>query len=494
SIGRPDKEQAEALDFIDQNRENLLDIMNSISEFAQIKSASTDLIPDEVSIASVIEDSIQEEREEGASLGKELNAGRISSSLLVYTDKNRLKGFISQAIKVLSRITEENTVYISSQQYDDEFFIITFRDNYSRISEKLLANFEGFFNGKSQISPKNFHLSRYNFSSMKELMKLLKSEYEVVLRSGKPYEIGFKFPMNLFEEKASVREEVEIDNFRGTPKPLAPTPAYADSKSGVTKEVIPDPFKQSFINETGYQQHSAPFTETIRPAAKAPEHGFAAFESPAGSFSDDDFVVPVSEKFSFQSNAPSQATIAKKESTSYRALDFNNPVEAPFTQQPVHVEQQQFTPPVFQEPSFTVPAMSQTPVQNVFSLSDFSCLYIEDQVDSQILFKVQMKELREIRFAVSFEEALPLLTSYNFDFIVMDINLQGEYNGLDALKMIHQMPQFSHLPIIAVTAYVLPGDKDKFILAGFNDFISKPIFREKMIDSLEKIFKKKVNS
>ncbi len=121
-------------------------------------------------------------------------------------------------------------------------------------------------------------------------------------------------------------------------------------------------------------------------------------------------------------------------------------------------------------------------------ISSLNCLYIEDQVDSQILFKVQMKELKEIKFAVSFEDALPLLDSSHFDFIVMDINLQGEYNGLDALKIIHKMPGYENIPIIAVTAYVLPGDKEKFIATGFNDFISKPIFREKMIESLEKIF------
>ncbi len=123
-----------------------------------------------------------------------------------------------------------------------------------------------------------------------------------------------------------------------------------------------------------------------------------------------------------------------------------------------------------------------------FDLSELKCLYIEDQVDSQILFKVQMKELKEIKFAVSFEEALPLLDSERFDFIVMDINLQGEYNGLDALKIIKRMPGYENTPIIAVTAYVLPGDREKFIATGFEDFISKPIFREKMVSTLERIF------
>jgi len=126
--------------------------------------------------------------------------------------------------------------------------------------------------------------------------------------------------------------------------------------------------------------------------------------------------------------------------------------------------------------------------KNSNGISSLRCLYIEDQVDSQLLFKVQMNDLKSIQFATSFEEALPLLESNEFDFIIMDINLQGEYNGLDALKIIHQIPKLQKIPVIAVTAYVLPGDKEKFISTGFTDFISKPIFRDKLLESLKKIF------
>jgi len=59
---------------------------------------------------------------------------------------------------------------------------------------------------------------------------------------------------------------------------------------------------------------------------------------------------------------------------------------------------------------------------------------------------------------------------------------------LDALKIIKRMPGYENTPIIAVTAYVLPGDREKFIATGFEDFISRPIFREKMISTLERIF------
>lgn len=121
-------------------------------------------------------------------------------------------------------------------------------------------------------------------------------------------------------------------------------------------------------------------------------------------------------------------------------------------------------------------------------LSELNCLCVEDQVDSQILFKVQMKELKSVEFCASFEEAIPLLKSKSFNFIVMDINLQGEYNGLDALHILRKMPAYQDVPVIAVSAYVLPGDKAKFIAAGFNDFISKPVLHDKLVDSLKRIF------
>ena len=122
------------------------------------------------------------------------------------------------------------------------------------------------------------------------------------------------------------------------------------------------------------------------------------------------------------------------------------------------------------------------------NLSELKCLYIEDQIDSQILFSFQMSELKEIKFASSLEEAIPILENNNFDFILLDINLQGDYNGIDALKYIHKISGFETTPIIAATSYLLPGDKEKFISTGFDDFISKPIFHDNMVMSLSKVF------
>ncbi|MGE5365612.1 MAG: PAS domain S-box protein [Bacteroidota bacterium] len=148
-------------------------------------------------------------------------------------------------------------------------------------------------------------------------------------------------------------------------------------------------------------------------------------------------------------------------------------------------------PPVRTEKGFDHTADIQPPAATAetaktrLDLSRYSCLYLEDQIDSQILFKVQLKEFRKLDLCVSLEDALPLLENNHYDIIVLDMNLQGEYNGLDALRIIRQMPHYSGSIILAVTAYVLPGDKDKFIAAGFNGFISKPIMKDKLVKILE---------
>jgi CheY-like chemotaxis protein len=98
-----------------------------------------------------------------------------------------------------------------------------------------------------------------------------------------------------------------------------------------------------------------------------------------------------------------------------------------------------------------------------------------------------MKDLKNIEFAVSFESAIPLLKAKKFDFILMDINLQGEYNGLDALRIIQKMPGYKNVPIIATTAYVQPGARERFISAGFSDYLPKPLLREKIIESLQNL-------
>jgi len=127
-------------------------------------------------------------------------------------------------------------------------------------------------------------------------------------------------------------------------------------------------------------------------------------------------------------------------------------------------------------------------------LNKLKCLYVEDQIDSQVLFKIEMKKFDKIDFALAVEEALPMLELNQYDVIFIDINLASDLNGLDALRLIRRIKAYEKVPIVAVSAYLIPGDKEKYIAAGFDDFISKPLVHKKVIESLSKVFKDLISS
>ena len=121
------------------------------------------------------------------------------------------------------------------------------------------------------------------------------------------------------------------------------------------------------------------------------------------------------------------------------------------------------------------------------SIAGLSCLFIDDNLDTQLLFKSQMKDFKHLKVCSNLTQALPFLSKYNFDIVIVDVNLNDTYNGLDALKIIRQFSNYVSIPIIAVTAYSFDGDREKFINFGFTDYFVKPLLREQLLKSLEVI-------
>ncbi len=71
------------------------------------------------------------------------------------------------------------------------------------------------------------------------------------------------------------------------------------------------------------------------------------------------------------------------------------------------------------------------------------------------------------------EEALDMAIMERPDLIIMDIQL-SKMDGLEVTRKLRQMPAFSHVPIIAVTAYAMKGDEEKIMEAGCTTYLPKP--------------------
>ena len=104
-------------------------------------------------------------------------------------------------------------------------------------------------------------------------------------------------------------------------------------------------------------------------------------------------------------------------------------------------------------------------------------LLVEDEyINRTLAVAVLQREGWLVRTAEDGQQALELLAAHEFDLILMDIQMP-ELNGFETTAVIRQAEQQSgeHMPIIAMTAYAIRGDREKCLAAGMDGYVSKPI-------------------
>lgn len=102
-------------------------------------------------------------------------------------------------------------------------------------------------------------------------------------------------------------------------------------------------------------------------------------------------------------------------------------------------------------------------------------LIVEDNKQNMRLIEMILRSRSyNLLMAEDGEAALDLAVRERPDLIIMDIQLP-KISGYDIIKKLRKMPEFINTPIIALTAYAMGGDKEKFIEAGCDAYLSKPI-------------------
>ena len=116
-------------------------------------------------------------------------------------------------------------------------------------------------------------------------------------------------------------------------------------------------------------------------------------------------------------------------------------------------------------------------------------LVAEDNEVNQLLTKLMLEEFgHHVTIAENGKEALSHYENYQFDIILMDVQMP-EMSGFEATAVIREREKEkkSHIPIIAVTAHAMQGDKDRCLKAGMDNYITKPIDPDKLFEIIEKI-------
>ncbi|MGA2296444.1 MAG: response regulator [FCB group bacterium] len=118
-------------------------------------------------------------------------------------------------------------------------------------------------------------------------------------------------------------------------------------------------------------------------------------------------------------------------------------------------------------------------------------LLVEDDKISIAYVKKIIGNSYNIDLAVNGLDAIEKTKMYQYDIILMDINLGTGMSGLEAVKVIRKLPDYIDVPIVALTAFTMAGDSDEFIAGGCTHYLSKPFEKEELVNMLNEILSKK---
>jgi CheY-like chemotaxis protein len=111
---------------------------------------------------------------------------------------------------------------------------------------------------------------------------------------------------------------------------------------------------------------------------------------------------------------------------------------------------------------------------------------VEDNPDNRMLVQALLEDRFEISEYETGMDAVAGLPGNVPDLILLDISLP-EMDGTEVLAWIRKQERLKDLPVIALTAHAMSGDRDKFLAAGFNDYVTKPIVDEALlIEAIER--------
>lgn len=124
-------------------------------------------------------------------------------------------------------------------------------------------------------------------------------------------------------------------------------------------------------------------------------------------------------------------------------------------------------------------------------LSDWNVLIVDDEPDNRgVLEFVLTSYDAKVRTASTGQQCLELMEAEKPTLLLADIQMAG-MSGLELLTKVRENETWNDIPVIAITAFAMPGDRERILAAGFTGYISKPLSVMKLVDQLQELITEK---
>ena len=105
---------------------------------------------------------------------------------------------------------------------------------------------------------------------------------------------------------------------------------------------------------------------------------------------------------------------------------------------------------------------------------------VEDNIDNRLLVQAILEDLYEISEYENGMEVVDGLADNIPDLVLLDISLPG-MDGAEVLEWVRSQVRLKDLPVIALTAHAMSGDRERYLEMGFDEYVTKPIVDEEVL-------------
>lgn len=127
-------------------------------------------------------------------------------------------------------------------------------------------------------------------------------------------------------------------------------------------------------------------------------------------------------------------------------------------------------------------------------LSDWNVIIVDDEPDNRGVLEFVLSSYNAtVRTASTGQQCLDMMEEKAPTLVLADIQMAG-MSGMELLEKVRVREKWHSIPVIAITAFAMPGDRERILAAGFKGYISKPLSVMKLVDQIKAVISEKVES